>query len=241
MFGAPTIHLAKSINKLEWGLRITRTRSHVYVEFIRSLKRLDVPRVEYETCSESARILYYARAFKETVMKERRELRLIAVVAAGFLIQLPVASAAQMQTQGNDKPKNINRIIHLEPPESADKGATGIAKISAKVKGKKPSQTFQVIGANLKIGSTYDLFVDAVKIASKSAAIDPDDAEDPGDEGAAVEFFFSSKAKGPSDSDDEDGQRPLPDSLTPVTKIKKVELKDSTGKVVLVGEFPTLL
>ena len=173
-------------------------------------------------------------------MRDKRRLRLIAVAAAGILIQLSVASAAQMQAQGNDKPKNVNRIIHLQPPESADKGATGIAKISVKVKGKKPSQTFQVVGANLKIGSTYDLFVDGVKIASKSAAVDPDEAEEPGDEGAAVEFFFSSKAKGMSDVDDEDGQRPLPDSLTPVTKIKKVELKDSTGKVVLSGEFPTV-
>lgn len=172
-------------------------------------------------------------------MRDKRKLRLIAVVAAGLLIQ-SVASAAQIQAQGNDKPKNVNRIIHLEPPESAEKGATGIAKISAKVKGKKPKQTFQVVGANLKTGSTYDLFVDGVKIASKSAAVDPDETEEPGEEGAAVEFFFSSKAKGLSDADDEDGQRPLPDSLTPVTKIKKVELKDSTGKVVLSGEFPAL-
>jgi hypothetical protein len=81
------------------------------------------------------------------------------------------------------------------------------------------------------------LFVDGVKIASKNAALDPDEADEPGDEGAAVEFFFSSKARGDADADDEDGQRPLPDSLTPVTKIKKVELKDSTGKVVLSGEF----
>lgn len=173
-------------------------------------------------------------------MRDKGKLRLIAVVAAGLLIQ-SFASAAQMQAQGNGKPKNVNRIIHLEPPDPAEKGATGIAKISAKVKGKKPKQTFQVVGANLKTGSTYDLFVDGVKIASKSAAVDPDEAEEPGEEGAAVEFFFSSKAKGPSDADDEDGQRPLPDSLTPVTKIKRVELKDSTGKVVLSGEFPTLL
>jgi hypothetical protein len=79
-----------------------------------------------------------------------------------------------------------------------------------------------------------------VKIASKKAAVDADEADEPGEEGAAVEFFFSSKAKGPSDEDDDDGQRPLPESLTPVTKIKRVELKDSTGKVVLAGEFPTL-
>ena len=169
--------------------------------------------------------------------KER--LRLIAVIATGLLIQSS-ALATQMEIQGNDKPKNINRIIHLEPPEPAEKGATGIAKISSKVKGKKPKQTFQVVGANLKSGSTYDLFVDGVKIASKSAAVDPDESEKPGEEGAAVEFFFSSKAKGMSDADDEEGQRPLPDSLTPVTKIKKVELKDLTGKVVLSGEFPAL-
>ena len=172
-------------------------------------------------------------------MRNKTKLRLIALVAAGLLVQ-SVASAAQMQVQGKDKPKNINRIIHLKPPESDNSGATGIAKISAKVKGKKPKQTFHVVGANLKTGSIYDLFVDGVKIASKTAAVDPDEAEEPGQEGASVEFFFSSKAKGISDVDDEDGQRPLPDSLTPVTSIKKVELKDSTGKVVLSGEFPTL-
>jgi hypothetical protein len=172
-------------------------------------------------------------------MRDKAKLRLIALVAAGLLVQ-SVAAAAQMQVQGKDKPKNINRIIHLQPPASDDSGATGIAKISAKVKGKKPKQTFHVVGANLKTGSTYDLFVDGVKIASKTAAVDPDEAEEPGQEGAAVEFFFSSKAKGISDVEDEDGQRPLPDSLTPVTNIKKVELKDSTGKVVLAGEFPPL-
>jgi hypothetical protein len=176
---------------------------------------------------------------KESLMRYKGKLRFTAVVAVGLVVHF-VASAAQMQAQGNDKPKNVNRIIHLEPPASADKGATGIAKISSKVKGKKPKETFQVVGANLKTGATYDLFVDGVKIASKSAAVDPDEAEAPGEEGAAVEFFFSSKAKGMSDVDDEDGQRPLPDSLSPVTKIKKVELKDSTGKVVLSGEFPTL-
>lgn len=173
-------------------------------------------------------------------MRDKRKLRLIAVVAGCLLIQWSVASAAQMEGQGNNKPKNVNRIIHLDPPESAEKGATGIAKISAKVKGKKPSQTFQVVGANLKTGSTYDLFVDDVKIASKNAGVDPDEAVNPGEERAAIEFFFSSKAKGPSDQDDDNGQRPLPDSLTPVTKIKKVELRDSTGKAVLSGEFPTL-
>jgi len=76
-----------------------------------------------------------------------------------------------------------------------------------------------------------------VKIASKTATVNAD--EKPDNDGAAVEFFFSSKAKGSSDEDDEDGQRPLPDSLEPVTGIKKVELRDSTGKVVLTGEFPT--
>jgi hypothetical protein len=171
-------------------------------------------------------------------MKDKRIFRLAAVVSAGLLIQ-SIAVSAQMQIQGKDKPKNVNRIIHLQPPESTNNGATGIAKVSSKVKGKKPSQTFHVVGANLKVGSTYDLFVDGLKIASKNAAIDPDEAEEPGEEGAAVEFFFSSKANGPSDMDDEDGHRPLPDSLDPVTSIKKVELKDSAGKVVLSGEFPT--
>ena len=174
---------------------------------------------------------------KEAVMRNRPRLGL-SVIAAACLLVPCVSTAAQMEAQGNDKSKNINRIIHLEPPESAERGATGIAKISSKVKGKKPKQTFHVVGANLKIGSTYDLFVNGAKIASKKAAIDSDEAEEPGEEGAAVEFFFSSRAQGPSDVDDEEGQRPLPASLNPVTNIKKVELKDSTGKVVLTGEFP---
>ena len=174
---------------------------------------------------------------KETVMRNKQKL-VVSVVAGACLLVPCVSVATQMEAHGNDKPKNINRIIHLESPQTAEGHPTGIAKISSKIKGKKPKQTFQVVGANLKIGSTYDLFVNGVKIASKSAAIDPDEAEEPGGEGAAVEFFFSSRAQGPGDEDDEEGQRPLPDSLNPVTNIKKVEIKDSAGKVVLTGEFP---
>jgi hypothetical protein len=167
-------------------------------------------------------------------MRDKGIVRAIAAVSIGLLIQVAVF-ASQIEIQGKDKPKNIHRIIHLSPPTPVENGPNGIAKISAKLKGAKSTQTFQVVGANLKAGTTYDLFVDGVKIASKAAAVDADEKSD--DDGAAVEFFFSTKAHGPGDEDDEDGQRPLPDSLQPVTNIKKVELKDSTGKVVLTGEF----
>jgi len=167
-------------------------------------------------------------------MRNKGMVSAIAAVSIGLLIQVGVF-AGQMQIEGKDKPKNIKKIIHLKPPTPVENGPNGIAKIMAKVKGAKPTQTFQVVGANLTPGTTYDLFVDGVKIASKAAAVDAEEKED----GAAVEFFFSSKARGASDEDDEDGQRPLPDSLTPVTGIKKVELRDSTGKVVLTGEFST--
>jgi len=163
----------------------------------------------------------------------RRIVTLVAVVSVGVLIQAAVF-AGQLEIQGKDKPKNIKKIIHLQPPTPVENGPNGIAKISAKIKGAKPSQTFQVVGANLKAGSTYDLFVDGVKIASKVATVDTDEKDN---DGAAVEFFFSTKAHGASDEDDDDGQRPLPVSLQPVTEIKKVELKDSTGKIVLTGQF----
>ena len=168
-------------------------------------------------------------------MRSKTTVTLTALISAGLLIQVAVG-AGKVQILGKDKPKNIKRIIHLHPPDPAEKGANGIAKIMAKIKGKKPSQTFQVVGANLKPGTTYDLFVDGVKIASEIAAVDSDE---PGDDGASVEFFFSTKANGPSDEDDDEGHLPLPASLQPVTEIKKVELKESTGKVVLTGEFPT--
>jgi len=167
-------------------------------------------------------------------MRNRGIVNAIAAVSVGLLLQIAVF-AGQIQIEGKDKPKNIKKIIHLQPPTPVENGPNGIAKIMAKVKGAKPTQTFQVVGANLKAGTTYDLFVDGVKIASKAAAADSDEKED----GAAVEFFFSSKARGSSDEEDDDGQLPLPASLEPVTGIKKVELKDSTGKVVLTGEFPT--
>lgn len=167
-------------------------------------------------------------------MRSKRTGITAALVSATLLIQVVVV-AGQVRTLGKDKPKNIKKIIHLHPPNPAEKGANGIAKISAKIKGKKPSQTFQVVGANLKPGTTYDLFVDGVKIASEIAAVDSDE---PGDDGASVEFFFSTKVKVPSDDDEEEeGHRPLPDSLQPVTEIKKVELKESSGLVVLTGEF----
>ena len=169
-------------------------------------------------------------------MRNKGMVRAIAAVSIGLLMQLAVF-AGQMQIEGKDKPKNIKKIIHLQSPTPVENGPNGIAKIMLKMKGAKPTQTFQVVGANLKAGTTFDLFVDGVKIASKTATVNAD--EKPDNDGAAVEFFFSSKAKGSSDEDDEDGQRPLPDSLEPVTGIKKVELRDSTGKVVLTGEFPT--
>ncbi|HXG94300.1 MAG TPA: hypothetical protein VNN73_18290 [Blastocatellia bacterium] len=161
-----------------------------------------------------------------------------------FLIALCVsvlavgAAARQYSAQGSDKGnKNVHKIIHLAPTDVEPK-ATGIAKISAKMKGKKPSQDFQVVGANLKSGATYDLFVDGVKVGSQKAGVDQDDEPEPGEEGASVEFLFSSKAKVHDDPDDH-GPQPLPESLNPVTKIKLIELKDSTGKVVLLGQFST--
>src|SRR5262249_13500717 len=69
--------------------------------------------------------------------------------------------AQQVELQAKDKPnKNINKIIHLAPPATGavEPNATGIAKIQVKTKG-NAMQRFQVVGANLKAGATYSLFV----------------------------------------------------------------------------------
>ena len=179
-------------------------------------------------------------------MNKKSILSLLTLGALCLWLFAGFAVARQITTYGSDKgSKNVNKIIHLKPG-TAEPKATGIAKIQAKNKGKKPSQDFQVVGANLKAGSTYTLFVDGAQIASKTAAAEKDDgdtadSDDDDDDGtgAAVEFRFSSKVKADSTDDGEDGPKPLPTSLNPVTKIRRVELKDAGGQVVLSGEFAT--
>jgi hypothetical protein len=153
-----------------------------------------------------------------------------------------VSAAALIQT-GAASPfmgsKNVHKLIHLDAG-TAEPKAQGIAKISAKMKIKKPKQDFQVVGANLKISDTYDLFVDGVKVASQAARAeqgdeDMDTAEVTQQSGGAVEFLFSSKAH--TEDSGTGGPLPLPASLDPVTNIKKVEIKNAAGDVVLSGEF----
>src|SRR5262245_35695332 len=107
-------------------------------------------------------------------MRNKGMLRALAAASIGSLMQHAVF-ARHRQIEGKDKPKNIKKIIHLQPPTPVENGPNGIAKIMAKMKGAKPTQTFQVVGANLKSGTTFDLFVDGVKIASKTAAVDADE------------------------------------------------------------------
>lgn len=161
---------------------------------------------------------------------------------AGFIcLTAALAFAGQLNPAGSDKSKKpINKIIHLSAG-TAEPKATGIAKAFSKSKGKKPFQTFQVVGANLTAGMIYTLFVDGIEIDSRMAsANDDDDAQSSQGEDSetevGVEFKYSSKAK-MNEEDDDEGLKPLPPSLNPVTNIRLVELKNSKGEVVLSGNF----
>jgi hypothetical protein len=161
-------------------------------------------------------------------------LRNLPVLAAMcLLISVPQGAAQEVEPMGAKKPdKPINRIIHLSPPAGAalEPDATGIAKISLKTKG-NARQRFQVVGANLKGGTSYHLFVNGIDLATETADVEPGEGTE---EEAAVEFIFVKKAKGKLG----EGETSLPASLDPVTKITTVMLKDSAGNVVLAGAFP---
>lgn len=148
--------------------------------------------------------------------------------------------AQQVEPQAKEKPnKPINKIIHLAPPatDAIEPNATGIAKIQVKSKG-NAMQRFQVVGANLKAGTTYSLFVTingtSTQVATETAKVDQDENKDEDQTGTAVEFIFAKKAKGKIGED----EQALPAALDPITKITAVTLKDAAGNVVLSGNFP---
>ena len=167
--------------------------------------------------------------------------RLLTLLAVGLLClpaMAPRYDAQQVELQANNNTnKPVNKIIHLAPPAAVavEPNATGIAKIQVKTKG-NAQQRFQVVGANLKAGTAYTLFVTvngmSVQVATEMAAVDEDEDED--ESGAAVEFIFFQKAKGKIGED----ERPLPAPLDPLTQITAVTLRDSAGNVVLSGNFP---
>jgi len=126
-------------------------------------------------------------------------------------------------------PKKVKKLIHLDAGQ-ADPNANGIAKIMMKNKG-NAFQRFQLVGANLKTGTSYTLVVDGASIATKTSASEQGGADGTG---GAVEFIYFKDAEG----DSEEGSEPLPAALDPVTNIKHVELQDDKKAVVLSGDFP---
>lgn len=127
---------------------------------------------------------------------------------------------------GNGNSGNINKIIKLQAT-TIEPNANGIAKIMFKTKG-NAMQKFQVVGANLKNATKYDLFVDNQFIISEMSMTPSNDNN------GAFEIMFSKKSKG--NSGHGNGQMSLPASLDPVTKIKHVEIR-SNNQVVLAGDF----
>jgi hypothetical protein len=160
-------------------------------------------------------------------MIKRGNLKVAAVAGCFLLLWVAAVASGQIELQGAGKSgKPFKKLIHLEAG-TVEPNAKGIAKIMSKNKG-KPKQTFQVVGANLKASATYRLFVNGSEIDSQTA-----EAEQ-GESGAAVEFHYSSRAT----ANNQEGLKPLPSALDPVTKIQMVEIKDASGAVVLSGEFP---
>jgi hypothetical protein len=159
-------------------------------------------------------------------MNPKLSYRLFTLSKICLLLLFTVAVSHDVAAQGNGNGnKPLKKLIRLQPG-TVEPNATGIAKIMVKTKG-NPMQKFQVVGANLKSGTTYTLFVNGVQVDSDAATVETGSTE------AAVEFFFVKKAKGSIGED----QKPLPTSLDPITIIRLVELRDSSGMIVLSGEF----
>ena len=91
-------------------------------------------------------------------------------------------------------------------------------------------QRSQVVGANLKAGTAYTLFVNGNAIATKSAASEQVDT-DPS--GGAVEFiYFKGRPRRQRE------RKPASVGvLEPVTTIQHVEVRDDKEQVVLSGDF----
>lgn len=139
------------------------------------------------------------------------------------------------QDLGQDKkeekePKQISRIIRLKPTGVAPE-ATGIVRISyVNKKEGEPSQNFEVITVNVNNKDNYKLFVDGVELTSREAKAGKGDTE------AFFVIEFSNKKKeGGKKGGSADG---LPTSLDPVTKVKRVEIRDLNNQVILTGDFP---
>lgn len=149
---------------------------------------------------------------------------LFILITIGIVIAQDGSQPAGNGNGNGNNNKPTKQIIKLQPT-SVEPNATGIAKIMLKTNG-NAMQKFQVVGANLKNGTNYDLVVDGQVVATQAAKIES------GDNNAAVEIMFAKKSKGNIGS----GEKPLPASLDPVTKIKRVEIRTG-GQTVLAGEF----
>lgn len=134
------------------------------------------------------------------------------------------AQGIDQEKPGNGNPDKVNKIIKLQAT-SVEPNANGIAKIMFKTKG-NAMQKFQIVGANLKMSQSYEIFVDGLLVDTQVADIES------GGDGAAIEVMFAKKAKGNIGN----SQKPLPTSLDPVTNIRRVEIR-ANNEVVLFGEF----
>ncbi len=133
---------------------------------------------------------------------------------AGKLGKGRIDPLAALQAQLIQDRPSFNHI-ELELMRGPSVGS-GRGRASITVTGSTQEFVLEAIGLNVR--STYDLFVDDREVgADLSASL------------GGLKFKFSTAP----------GEAPLPAPLDPLTTIKRVELRDALGRIILQGDFST--
>ncbi|MEW6732919.1 MAG: hypothetical protein AB1489_16455 [Acidobacteriota bacterium] len=148
-------------------------------------------------------------------MEKKRIILLIPLILTLTLLTTVAEGKGKGNGNGNGKP--INRVITLNAV-GADSDASGFARIFFKGGKKKDKQTFQVKVEKVDGSTTFTVVVDGTTLDTFTST-----------PGGTFEAIYETDPKG--------SHRLLPTSLTPVTKIKLIEIKKANGDVILSGSF----
>src|SRR5438876_2924761 len=124
-------------------------------------------------------------------------------------------TAAQAKN-GGGKGRTTHERVVLKATNSNTNA--GFAEIFLKTKKKRTDQSFHVQVNNIPANTTFSLMVDGKTIDTFTST-----------PGGTFEMLFANNSKA--------SHQPLPASLNPVTNIKHVEIKATTGQTVAGGAF----
>lgn len=134
-----------------------------------------------------------------------------------LLFIILICSSVAMATEKAAENKPIKNHILLIPTNTSSE-AKGFAEIFFKAKRQKTTQRFLIKVEKLSRDSLFTLWVNGIVIDTLFT-----------NSGGSFEVTYETNPKG--------SHLPLPEPVTPVTQIKLVEVKDSSGRLVLNGNF----